>query len=103
MSSRKTATATRPDDLPNETAQRGLRKVPDLLSESPESSDPTESTDAVVVAATGRGGVRGPRARRDVRHSGPQYFWRDRPARSGRIAALSCGATAAVATRGAAA
>lgn len=45
MSSRKTATATRPDDLPNETAQRGLRKVPDLLSESPESS---ESTDAVV-------------------------------------------------------
>jgi len=47
MSSRKTATATRPDELPNETAKKGLSKVPDLLPES--LPEPSESTDAVVV------------------------------------------------------
>lgn len=46
MSSRKTATATCPDELPNETTQSGLSKVPDLLSESPE---PEPTTGAVVV------------------------------------------------------
>ena len=45
MSSRKTATANCPDELPNETTKKGLSKVPDL-SESP--AEPSESTNAVV-------------------------------------------------------
>jgi len=47
MSSRKTATASRPDDLPNETTKKGLSKVPDLLPES--LPEPSESTDVVVI------------------------------------------------------
>jgi hypothetical protein len=52
MSSRKTATATCPDDLPNETTKKGLSKVPDLLPESvtePLEPEPQPSTEAVVV------------------------------------------------------